>query len=200
MIDNNIKNRGKGGRGRMRQRRREKSEYEHKVLDIARVTRVTKGGKRFRFRATVVVGDEKGKIGFGLSQGKDVAQAVQKALNKGTKDLYKINTHEGTIPHDILYKFKSAIVLLKRAKVGHGIKAGGPIRAIAQLVGLKNLTGKLISRTNNKINIARAAIGALKQLKTKNVEDKTVVKEAKEEKQKTENDKSQEEEQPQENK
>jgi len=163
----------KNRRGR---RPRERSEYDHKVLDIARVTRVTKGGKRFRFRAAVVAGDGKGKIGLGISQGKDVAQAVQKAVNRAVKDLSKINIYNGTIPHDILYKYKSAIVLLKKARSGRGIKAGGPVRAIAQLVGLKNLTGKLISRTNNKINVARAAIGALKKLKSKTEKGKTTDK------------------------
>lgn len=144
-----------------------RSEYDHKVLDIARVTRVTKGGKRFSFRATVVLGDGKGGIGMGLAQGKDVAQAVQKALNIGKKKFFKVAMADGTIPHEVLFKYKSAIVLLKPAKEGTGIKAGGPVRVIAQLVDLKNLTAKLISKTNNKINIARATIGALQQLKSK---------------------------------
>lgn len=160
-------------KNRRGKRPRERSEYDHKVLDIARVTRVTKGGKRFSFRAAVVAGDGKGKIGLGISQGKDVAQAVQKSVNRAIKSLSKVNIYNGTIPHDILYKYKSAVVLLRQARSGRGIKAGGPVRAIAQLVGLKNLTGKLISRTNNKINIARAAIGALKKLKVKNERGET---------------------------
>lgn len=154
---------GRGGRGR-----EIKSEYSHKVLDIARVARVTKGGKRFSFRATVVIGDEKGKIGLGVAQGKDVAQSVQKGINEGKKNLVYIKIDKFTIPHEILFKYKSAVVLLKPAKEGNGVKAGGPVRVIAQLVGIKDLTGKLISRTNNKINIARATIEALKKLKSKN--------------------------------
>ncbi len=145
--------------------REPRSEYDHKVIDIARVARVTKGGKRFSFRATVVVGDEKGKVGVGVAQGKDVAQSVQKAINDGKKYFLTVNSYKNTIPHEVLYKYKSAVVLLKPAKEGMGIKAGGPVRTVAQIAGLKNLTGKIISRTNNKINIARAAIGALQKLK-----------------------------------
>lgn len=155
---------GKGGRGR-----EVKSEYSHKVLDIARVARVTKGGKRFSFRATVVIGDEKGKIGLGVAQGKDVAQSVQKGINEGKKNMVFVKLEKFTIPHEVLLKYKSAIVLLKPAKEGNGVKAGGPVRVIAQLVGIKDLTGKIISRTNNKINIARATIEALKKLKVKNI-------------------------------
>jgi len=163
-----------------------KPDYEHKVLDIARVTRVTKGGKRFSFRATVAAGDEKGKVGMGISQGKDLAQAVQKATAQARKNWKTINISKGTIPHEVLYKFKSAQVLLKPSPEGSGIKAGGSVRVIAQLVGLRNLTGKIISRTNNKINIARATIGGLQTLElpksevdTKKTEEEPVVSDIK---------------------
>lgn len=148
---------------------RPKSEYDHKVLDIARVARVTKGGKRFSFRATVVIGDQKGKVGVGVAQGKDVDQAVQKGINDGKKNFIQLSATNGTIAHEVTYKYKSAVVLLKPAKEGSGVKAGGPVRVVAQLVGLKNLTGKLLSRTNNKINIARAAVGALQKLKVQTI-------------------------------
>lgn len=164
---------GKGGRGR-----EVRSEYSHKVLDIARVARVTKGGKRFSFRATVVIGDEKGKIGMGVAQGKDVAQSVQKGINEGKKNMVYIKMNKFTIPHEVLTKYKSAIVLLKPAKEGSGVKAGGPVRVIAQLAGIKDLTGKLISRTNNKINIARATIKALKELKNRNAYSRQAESEA----------------------
>ncbi|PIR41297.1 MAG: 30S ribosomal protein S5 [Candidatus Yanofskybacteria bacterium CG10_big_fil_rev_8_21_14_0_10_46_23] len=152
-----------GGRGRSGGPRRERPrpDYEHKVLDIARVTRVTKGGKRFSFRATVIVGDEKGQVGLGTAQGTDLAVAVQKATLQGRKNYVRIAMQGDTIPHEIFYKFKSAQVLLKPAEPGHGIKAGGPVRVIAQLSGLRDMTGKLISRTTNKINIAKATIAAL---------------------------------------
>ena len=162
------------GRGRRGGGREVKSEYNHKVLDIARVARVTKGGKRFSFRATVVVGDEKGKVGVGVAQGKDVAQSVEKSINDAKKNFFTIPLIKTTIPHEVLNKYKSAIVLLKPAEEGHGVKAGGPVRVVAQLAGIKNLTGKLISRTNNKINIARCTIEALKKLKSKNLKNPVI--------------------------
>ena len=146
---------------------REKSEFDSKVLDIARVTRVTKGGKRFSFRTTIAVGDGKGRVGIGVAQGHDVAQSVQKATHQGKKNIIKVVIVNGTIPHEVYYKYNSAVVLMKPAKPGGGVKAGGPVRVIAKLAGIENITAKLIERTNNKINIARATIGALKMLKAR---------------------------------
>ena len=143
-----------------------KSEYEQKVLDIARVTRVTKGGKRFSFRTTIVIGDGKGKVGLGTAKGRDVAQSVQKAFNKAKKNLVIIPLVGGTIPYQVETKYNSAKIILKPSK--SGFKAGGPVRVVAKLAGINSLTGKLISRTNNKINIARATIEALQKLRIKN--------------------------------
>lgn len=140
-----------------------KSEYEQKVLDIARVTRVTKGGKRFSFRTTIAIGDGKGKIGLGMAKGKDVAQSIQKAFNKAKKHLITIPIIGGTIPYQVEAKYNSAEVILKPSK--SGVKAGGPVRVVAKLSGITSLTGKLISRTNNKINIAQATIKALKSIR-----------------------------------
>ena len=156
---------GRGGRGRGRGfgAPREKSEFDQKVLDIARVTRVTKGGKRFSFRATVVIGDGKSRVGVGIGKGHDVAQSMQKAFNRAKKDLITVPTVNGTIPYQVISKYNSAVVLLKPAK--GGVKAGGPVRVVAKLAGIKALTGKLIRRTNNKINIARATLEALRTLK-----------------------------------
>lgn len=158
--------RGPGGRGGSRFAPKEKSEYDSKVLDIARVTRVTRGGKRFSFRATVVIGDGKGKIGIGVAQGHDVAQSMQKATHQAKKHVIKVPIKKATIPHDTLFKYNSAVVMLKPAPVGSGVKAGGPVRVVAKLAGIENITAKLIERTGNKINIARATLGALKQLKS----------------------------------
>lgn len=152
---------GRGGRGFGVPR--EKSEYDQKVLDIARVTRVTKGGKRFSFRTTVVIGDGKSKVGVGIGKGIDVAQSMQKAFNRAKKNLITIPIVNGTIPYQVESKFHSAVVLLKPA-LG-GVKAGGAVRVVAKLAGIKALTGKLVERTNSKINIARATIEALKKLK-----------------------------------
>ena len=159
---------GFGGRGRRPGGRggfATKSEYDQKVLDIARVSRVTKGGKRFSFRATIVIGDGKGKVGVGLAKGKDVAQSVQKAFNQAKKNLVTVLIKDGTIPYQVEAKYNSAVVLLKPAR--GGVKAGGPVRVVAKLSGSTRLTGKLLRRTNNKVNIAMATIEALKKLRVK---------------------------------
>ena len=142
-----------------------KSEYEQKVLDIARVTRVTKGGKRFSFRTTIAIGDGKAKIGLGMAKGKDVAQSIQKAFNKAKKNMITVPLIGGTIPYQVEAKFNSAEVILKPSK--GGVKAGGPVRVVAKLAGITSLTGKVISRTNNKKNIAKATIEALQKLRVK---------------------------------
>ena len=142
-----------------------KSDFDQKVLDIARVTRVTKGGKRFSFRATVMIGDKKGSVGLGVAQGKDVSQSIQKAVHQAKKDLIKVQVKNGTILHQVTAKFNSAVVILKPAGPGNGVKAGGPVRAVAKLSGIENITAKLLSRTGNKINIAKATLEALKKLR-----------------------------------
>jgi len=157
--------RGERGDRGFRGAPREKSEFEQKVLDVARVTRVTKGGKRFSFRTTIAIGDGKARVGIGTGKGKDVVQSMQKAFNKAKKNLITIPIINGTIPYQVEYKYNSAVVLLKPAK--GGVKAGGPVRVIAKLGGIKALTGKLIKRTNNKINIAKATIEALRELRIK---------------------------------
>ncbi len=165
-----------GGRGGGRNDRRggnnrapkEKSEFDSKLLDLARVARVTKGGKRFSFRATMVVGDGKGRVGVGVAQGHDVQQAMAKSTQKARKNVIRVPIVKASIPHQTEYKYHSAIVVMKPAPMGSGVKAGGPVRVIAKLAGIHNITAKLIQRTNNKINIARAAIGALEQLKHAN--------------------------------
>ncbi len=161
-------NRGGGGfrRGGPPRAPKEKSEFDSRMLDIARVTRVTKGGKRFSFRATVVVGDGKGRVGVGVAQGHDVAQSMQKATNRARKEVISVPITKGTIPHQVQFKYNSAVVLLKPAPLGHGVKAGGPVRVVAKLAGIENVTAKLIERTGNKINIARATVGALGKLST----------------------------------
>lgn len=162
--------RGQGGRDNRRgpnREPREKSEFDSKLLDLARVARVTKGGKRFSFRATMVIGDGKGRVGVGVAQGHDVQQSMQKATQKARKGVVRVPMVNGTIPHESLYKYHSALVVVKPAHMGSGVKAGGPVRVIAKLAGIPNITAKLIERTGNKINIARATIGALSHLKAK---------------------------------
>ena len=146
---------------------REKSEFEQKVLDIRRVARVVAGGKRFRFRATVILGDHKGRVGVGVDKGADTSESIEKAARSAKKRLIKVPIKDGTIPHEVMGKFASALVLLKPAKAGHGIVAGGPVRIIVSLAGISSISSKILGTTTNKLNNARAAIEALKKLKSK---------------------------------
>ncbi|MBI2446792.1 MAG: 30S ribosomal protein S5 [Parcubacteria group bacterium] len=155
-------------RDNFRRRPREKSEFDQKTLDIRRVTRVVAGGKRFRFRATVVLGDHKGRVGVGVDKGADTSEAIEKAARAAKKNSIVITIKNGTIPHEIIGKFSSAIVLLRPAKEGHGIVAGGPVRTVVNLAGITNISSKILGTTTNKLNNARATIEALKKLKMKN--------------------------------
>ncbi|EKE25042.1 MAG: 30S ribosomal protein S5 [uncultured bacterium] len=144
--------------------RREKPEFEQKLLDLARVTRVVKGGRRFRFRATLVIGDRKGKVGVGVAKGSDVSDAIQKAYNDAKKCMITVKLSGNTIPHDISMKLGSAKVLLKPASQGRGVIAGGAVRAVVDLAGIRDIVSKSLG-TSNKLNVARVTIEALKALK-----------------------------------
>lgn len=139
------------------------NQFGHEVLEISRVVRVVKGGRRFRFRATVVVGDRQGKIGLGISKSKDVQQAIQKAQARAMKTLVLIPVVEGTIGHQVVAKFKGAKVLLKPARPGTGVIAGGIIRTVADLVGIRDLVSKRYG-SSNRISNARATIKAFQEL------------------------------------
>jgi len=146
--------------------KRPKSEFNEKVLELRRVTRVVAGGKRFRFRATLILGDEKGKIGIGVAKGLDVQSAIGKARSAARKEMTTIRIKDGrTIPHEVTAKYSAARVLIKPAAEGHGLKAGGAVRFILSLTGIKDASAKILSKTSNKLTNAMAAIEALKQLK-----------------------------------
>lgn len=133
---------------------------------MRRVARVVAGGRRFSFRATVVLGNRKGRVGIGVAKGADVKRAVEKASHRGKKSLVEVRmTKNGTIPYAVIAKYASAKVLLKPAPPGTGIIAGGPIRAVCSLAGIENISAKILGRTVNKLNNARATIEALKYLK-----------------------------------
>ena len=145
---------------------REKSEYDQKVLDIRRVARVVAGGRRFSFRATVVIGNRKGKVGVGVAKGGDVTLAIEKASAKAKKRIISVPISRfGSIPHDVEAKFSSARVLLRPAPPGSGLIAGGPVRVVASMAGIENLSSKILSRTPNKLNNALATIEGLKKLR-----------------------------------
>lgn len=145
---------------------KEKSEYDQKVLDVARVTRVVAGGRRFSFRAVVVLGNKKGKVGVGIAKGLDVSQAVEKGAADAKKHMLVLPLKEGTIPHEVSAKYAAARVLLKPAPTGKGLVAGGAVRIICELAGIKNISAKILSKSTNKLNNARATLEALKKLKT----------------------------------
>lgn len=141
-----------------------KDDFESKLLDLARVTRVTKGGRHMRFRAGVVVGDRKGKVGFGVSKGLDVAQAIEKATRMAKNNLVSVVMKNETIPHPVEAKFGAARIILKPQLAGRGLVAGGTVRVICSLAGIKNISSKKLGATSNKINNAKATIEALKKI------------------------------------
>lgn len=149
-----------------RPRDEEPKEFEEVVINIDRVSRVVKGGRRFRFKALVVVGDKKKRVGIGVSKGTDVQTAVMKATSVAKKNVVEIPIFNTTIPHDVSAKVGGAKVLLMPASPGTGIIAGGTVRAIINVTGINNLLSKSLGSTN-KVNAAYATIDALTQLKPK---------------------------------
>lgn len=140
--------------------KREKPEYDQKLLDLARVTRVVKGGRRFRFRATLVIGNRKGKVGVGVGKGNDVSDAIRKAFEDAKKSLVTVKIAKNTILHQVDCKLGSAKIILKPAPEGHGIVAGGAVRSVVDLSGIKDIVSKSLG-TSNKLNVARATVKAL---------------------------------------
>jgi len=152
-------------RGGGRPKRDEQTdEFEQRMIDVARVTRVMAGGKRMRFRACVALGNKKGKVGIGLAKGADVTLAVNKAATKARKNMIEVPIVNDTIPHAITTKAGAAKILFKPARKGSGIIAGGSVRIIMELAGINNITAKILG-TNNKVNNAKCVIKALSSLK-----------------------------------
>jgi small subunit ribosomal protein S5 len=141
-----------------------KKEFEQKTIEVSRVTRVTGGGKRMRFRALVVIGDKKGRVGVGVRKGVDVSEAMNKAVSSAKKNMITVPLHNGTIPHELKLKFKSSVVFLKPAKPGTGVIAGGAIRQVLDMVGVKNVLSKMLG-SSNKINNVTATYLALSKMK-----------------------------------
>lgn len=143
----------------------EKKEFEQKIVDLARVTRVTAGGKRLRFRAGVVIGNKNGKVGFGIAKGADVTIAINKAVKSAEKSMIEVPIINNTIPHEVNQKYKAARILIKPAKEGKGVIAGGVVRIVLEMAGIPNVVGKILSRTTNKITIAYTVMEALQSFK-----------------------------------
>jgi len=142
-------------------------EFDEIVVNVDRVARVVKGGRRFRFKALVVVGDHKDKVGVGVAKGSDVQAAISKASEVAKKHIIRIAIHKDTIPHDCEVKYSGARVLIKPASPGTGVIAGGVVRSIIGVTGIKDLLTKSLG-SNNKVNIAYATIEALRTLVPKN--------------------------------
>jgi small subunit ribosomal protein S5 len=155
-----------GRRSRRSSGPREPKEFEQKTIEIARVTRVVAGGKRMRFRATVAIGDQKGRVAVGIAKGSDVSNAIQKAVTAAKKQMIRVPIVNDTIPHEIRVKFGASLIMLKPAPKGTGVIAGGPVRTVMELAGVKNVVSKILG-SPNKINNVYALMLALGRLRTR---------------------------------
>jgi len=142
-----------------------RDEFESKLLDLARVSHTRAGGKKLRFRAVVITGNRAGKIGVGVASGLDVAQAVEKSTFQSKRNIIEVPIVGETIPHEVISKFGAAEILFRPQRKGRGLVAGGTVRIICQLAGIKNVSAKVLGRTGNKLNNAKATILALSKLK-----------------------------------
>lgn len=142
-----------------------KDEFDSKLMDLTRTAHMTAGGRRFRFRAVMVAGDKQGRVGVGVAKGIDVTQAIDKATKAAKKQSILVPIKENTIPHQVEAKYSSARVVLKSQRKGRGLVAGGTVRIICELAGIQDVSSKVLSRSKNKLNIARATIKALAKLR-----------------------------------
>ena len=157
---------GKGGRNDRRPRAEEPKEYEETVVEINRIAKTVKGGRRMRFSALVVIGNKKGKYGFGTGKAAEVPDAIKKALEAAKRNTFELHIVKGgTLAHEIIGKFGACSVFLKPAPEGTGIIAGGPVRAILELAGIRNVTSKVYG-SRAPINIIRATHNGLSNLKS----------------------------------
>lgn len=145
----------------------EPSPFDERVMHVDRVARVVKGGRRFRFRALVVVGDRKHKVGVGIAKGADVTAAVSKATEVAKKNMITVPVVDGTLPHEASAKVGGAHIMIKPARAGTGLIAGGVVRTILEVAGVSNILSKSLG-SSNKINVSYATLDAIRSMKSKN--------------------------------
>lgn len=153
-------------------------EFVEKIITINRVCKVTKGGKKLHFSALVVVGDTKGRMGFAQDKANEVALAIRKALTKAKKEFFRIPLEGSTIPHEVVGEFGAAKVLLKPASEGTGVIAAGPVRAVCEALGIKDILTKCL-KSNNPVNVVKATVQGLKSLKVMDNEKTNIADSAK---------------------
>lgn len=160
------RNNNKGDRKPREPRQRQPKLYEEEVISIGRVTKVTKGGRHFRFSAVVVVGDRKGKVGLGTGKANEVPDAIKKATQAATKNVIQVAiVDDRTIPHEAIGVQGASKVMLKPAAKGTGVKAGGPVRSVLEMAGVKDILSKSLG-SNTKLNMAYATLKALQSQRT----------------------------------
>ncbi len=154
----------RGARASRGERRDRTPEFAQKILDIRRVTRVMAGGRRFSFSVTMVIGDKKGRVGVGVGKASDTALAIEKSIRDARKRMITVaRTENNSIPHDVEAKYGSSAIIIRPAQ-GRGLVAGAAVRTVLELAGVTDVTSKVLSRSKNQMNIARAAIAALTKL------------------------------------
>ena len=158
-------NRDNKRRRNNRRPKREPKQFEERVVNISRITKVVKGGRRFRFSALVVIGDKKGRVGFGTGKAQEVPDAIKKAIQDAQRNMVKVPMYGKTIPHEITGKYSGGEVFLKPAVSGTGVIAGGAVRAVLELAGVEDILSKNLG-SNTPINIVRAVFNGIENLRT----------------------------------